>query len=235
MNISIQVANLILLVVLLLVTTVQALPGFWDNIKWPWSTKSAEDMPIPGTSFDADISSYSPRCLLATSGLQNKFNLSCLQNSLYFSSPGAVCEPACLNTTIALSQYVVNSCNLEKSAPPPIEPVGYNHKNLVYLAWADKDLARLVCSGPEGDQEWSQPAKCFSAIFTAETIRETDLQTKEGAVKEAVCNSCTKEWVAKLRNGKYHISPLLYYGHIPNAPRLAAWISEQCGYNMQPF
>ncbi|KAJ1878949.1 hypothetical protein H4R99_000315 [Coemansia sp. RSA 1722] len=216
--------------------------SIFDRIKWPWSSKSNEDMPIPGSSpFDPDVSAYSPRCFVAMANLKSKFDMTCYQGSksLYFSSPGEICTPKCLNTTIELSQYVVKQCGLESRVPPPSEPVGYNHKNFVYLSWADKDMSSLICNGPQqGDkqEDWSQPARCYSAVFTAETIRETDaLANNSGVGKENVCNQCTKEWVDKLRNGKYHISPLLYYGHIPNAPHLAAWISEQCGYNMTPF
>ncbi|KAJ1645677.1 hypothetical protein LPJ64_002761 [Coemansia asiatica] len=216
--------------------------SIFDRIKWPWSSKSNEDAPIPGSSpFDPDVSAYSPRCFVAMANLKSKFDLSCFQasKSLYFSSPGQICTPNCLNTTIELSQYVVKQCGLENKVTPSSEPVGYNHKNFVYLSWADRDMANLICNGPSqsaNQDDWSQPARCYSAVFTAETIRETDvLANDSGVSKDNVCNPCTKEWVERLRNGKYHISPLLYYGHIPNAPRLAAWISEQCSYGMTPF
>ncbi|KAJ1840363.1 hypothetical protein LPJ73_006450, partial [Coemansia sp. RSA 2703] len=136
--------------------------SIFDGIKWPWSTKGSEDMPIPGSNqFDWDVSStYSPRCIIAMSTLKQKFDLSCFQNSksLYFSSPGTICTPQCLNTTIELSRHVVKQCNLESKVPAPSEAVGYNHKDFVYLSWADKDLAELICRGPAEEKEkWEEP------------------------------------------------------------------------------
>ncbi|KAJ2116166.1 hypothetical protein IW146_001744 [Coemansia sp. RSA 922] len=126
---------------------------------------------------------------------------------------------------------MVEKCGLQW--PRADQPVGYNHKDVVYLSWADKSLSELVCKGPKGD--WSQPGQCYSAIFTAETARETDAFAQKEFSKDYVCNACTQEWTKRVSAGKYHVSPILYYGHIPDTARLASWISEKCGYNMTPL
>ncbi|KAJ1896439.1 hypothetical protein LPJ66_003991 [Kickxella alabastrina] len=220
---------------------VESKPGIFDNFRWPWGSSGNQDIPLPGIfTLNSDVSTYSHKCILSMMNIGSKFDLSCYQGAkyIYFTSPGEICKPQCLNTTIALSQYVVHQCNLENKVLPPIESIGYNHKDFVYLSWADSKLANLVCNGPaneRGKDERDQLARCYSAVFTAETIRQTDSLARDELPKDYVCNSCTREWVNTLRNGKYYISPILYYGHISNAPRLAAWISEQCGYNMAPF
>ncbi|KAI7823127.1 hypothetical protein BX661DRAFT_226279 [Kickxella alabastrina] len=117
------------------------------------------DIPLPGIfPLNSDVSTYSPKCILSMMNIGSKFDLSCYQGAkyIYFTSPGEICKPQCLNTTIALSQYV---------------PIGYNHKDFVYLSWADRD-------------EWDQPARCYSAVFTAETIRQTDSLARDELPKE---------------------------------------------------
>ncbi|KAJ2489277.1 hypothetical protein IWW37_004108 [Coemansia sp. RSA 2050] len=208
-------------------------PNSTWTFQWPWSTNSKQDIPIPGSSFTPDVTIFSPRCLWGVMRLSSKFDTTCFQNSksLYFSAPGQVCSPRCLDTTISMSQYMVEKCGLQW--PRADQPVGYNHKDVVYLSWADRSLSELVCKGPGGD--WNQPGQCYSAIFTAETARETDALTRGELKKEYVCNACTQEWTKRVSAGKYHISPILYYGHIPDTVRLASWISEKCGYNMAPL
>ncbi|KAJ1653487.1 hypothetical protein GGF44_000084 [Coemansia sp. RSA 1694] len=205
------------------------------TFQWPWGSNSKQDIPIPGSSFTPDVTILSPQCLWGAMRLQSKFNTSCFQTSksLYFSAPGQVCAPDCLETTIALSQYMVHMCGLKR--PRADEPVGYNHKDVVYLSWADRALSELVCKGPSTDSGWSQPGQCYSAIFTAETARETDAYSRGEVDKKYVCNACTQEWTRRVSAGKYHVSPILYYGHIPDTARLASWVSEKCGYGMTPL
>ncbi|KAJ2772796.1 hypothetical protein IWQ56_001233, partial [Coemansia nantahalensis] len=160
--------------------------------------------------------------------------------SLYFSAPSQVCTPKCLKTTVALAKYMVDWCSLDAGFNDD-EPVGYKHTNVVYLSWADQDLARIVCSGPSSngskdDGAWSDPGRCYSAVFAAESVRESGLMSSdEKPDKSIMCNACTHAWAGAIKASKHRISPLLYYGHIPDAARLAAWISEQCGYHLTPI
>lgn len=206
--------------------------------QWPsWlgsSTGVKEDIPVPGsTKFDPDVHVYSPKCLVATATLKSHFDLSCFEqsHSLYFSSSGEVCKPNCLNTTIALSQYLVEKCSLQP--PSRDEPIGYNHKDYVYLSWADPQLSKLVCNGPSGEKNknGNQPGQCYASIFAAETAREANsLNAEDEAIKSMVCNDCTREWTELVESSKYHITPMLYYGHIPDTERLALWVKEKCHF-----
>ncbi|KAJ2028633.1 hypothetical protein IWW57_002061 [Coemansia sp. S610] len=119
-------------------------PNSTWTFQWPWSTNSKQDIPIPGSSFTPDVTIYSPFCLWGVMRLSSKFDTTCFQNSksLYFSAPGQVCSPRCLDTTISMSQYMVEKCGLEW--PRADQPVGYNHKDVVYLSWADRSLSELV-------------------------------------------------------------------------------------------
>ncbi|KAJ1904651.1 hypothetical protein LPJ71_004779, partial [Coemansia sp. S17] len=121
------------------------------TFQWPWGSNSKQDIPLPGSSFTPDVSILSPRCLWGVLRLSSNFDTSCFQTSksLYFSAPGQVCSQRCLDTTIALSQYMVEKCGLQW--PRADQPVGYNHKDVVYLSWADRSLSELVCKGPKGD------------------------------------------------------------------------------------
>ncbi|KAI9504744.1 hypothetical protein BX070DRAFT_222785 [Coemansia spiralis] len=213
------------------------------RFQWPWSKDNGKlDIPLPPSSFNPDVTVSSLGCMQAVLTLKSKFNTTCFESSksLYFSSPGQVCSPECLDTTIKLSQYISNKCStgsLFKAG----DPVGYNHKDIVYLSWADRDMAELVCKGPtntdtnDSHRQWDQTGQCYAAVFAAETARESNLLANGGTAEEYACNSCTKEWVKKISANKYHISPILYYGHVPDPARLATWISEQCGYNMPPI
>ncbi|KAI8325189.1 hypothetical protein GQ54DRAFT_308588 [Martensiomyces pterosporus] len=211
-----------------------ALGGMFAGMQWPWSSaaaaKSIADIPIPGRGFETDISVTGPRCLWATLRLSSKFDLSCYKDSksLYFTSPGRICSSECLDNTIRMSKYLVDECALDKIKST--EPNGYNHKNTVYLSWANKDISNLVCNGPSPPGVWSDPGQCYSTIFAIESVRESDGMRKDGVGKELVCNECSKQWVEKLGSTQARISPILYYGHIPDANRLATWVSEQCGY-----
>ncbi|KAJ1801012.1 hypothetical protein LPJ59_000631 [Coemansia sp. RSA 2399] len=217
-----------------------------ERFQWPWSQDKGQlDIQIPSSSlsFEPDVTITSLRCLQATLTLKSRFNTDCFQGSksLYFSSPGQVCSPKCLNETVELSKYLVDKCNLASKYTPG-DPAGYKHKNIVYLSWADQDMARLVCNGPtvvddndKNAKAWKQNAGCYSAIFAAETARESNLLANGGSAEEYACNSCTKEWVKRIGNSTHHLSPILYYGHIPDSARLASWISEQCGYIMPPI
>ncbi|KAJ2893103.1 hypothetical protein GGI21_005473 [Coemansia aciculifera] len=240
MNKCMRFAGLLLLLAAPLVSCSPAIatasgPNSTWTFQWPWASNSKQDIPFPGSSFTPDVTILSPRCMWGTMRLQSKFNTTCFQNSksLYFSAPGQVCEPSCLETTIALSQYMVEMCGLQW--PRADQPAGYNHKDVVYLSWADKDLSELVCKGPSTNNEWSQPGQCYSAVFAAETARESDSFARGEVDKKYVCNACTQEWIKRVSAGKYHVSPLLYYGHIPDTARLASWISEKCGYGMTPL
>ncbi|KAJ2711682.1 hypothetical protein H4R19_003132 [Coemansia spiralis] len=211
--------------------------------QWPAGSTGKIDIPAPGSSFDPDVSSMSLRCLWAGWTVSSRFDTSCFQNnkSLYFSAPGQICTPKCLDTTVELAKYMVERCGLDASANDA-EPVGYKHKNVVYLSWADKDLAHLVCNGPPSDGsgkedgQWSDPGRCYSAVFAAESVRESGLMASDDKPdKTIMCNACTKAWAGAIKASKHRISPLLYYGHIPDAARLAAWISEQCDYRLTPI
>ncbi|KAJ2830298.1 hypothetical protein IWW50_000357 [Coemansia erecta] len=133
---------------------------------------------------------------------------------------------------------MVDKCGLGGSLKPG-EPVGYNHKNVVYLSWADKDLASIVCNGAPGNTSNKNgehnPGRCYSTVFAAESIRESGMISNGEADRSNVCNDCTREWAKAIRTSKNRISPLLYYGHIPDAERLASWISELCNYKLTPF
>ncbi|KAJ1752904.1 hypothetical protein LPJ79_000891 [Coemansia sp. RSA 1821] len=124
---------------------------------------------------------------------------------------------------------MVQNCNLEDSLKDN-EPVGYKHKNVVYLSWANRELASLVCNGPDASnstqQDESNSARCYSNIFAAESIRESGMMSDKEGDRSNICNECTHQWAKAIHDAKHRISPLLYYGHIPDAVRLASWISE---------
>ncbi|KAJ2782788.1 hypothetical protein H4R18_002060 [Coemansia javaensis] len=213
------------------------------RVQWPWQSQSQSkvDIPVPGTTFDPDVSSMSPRCLWAGWTAGRRFNTTCFQSnkSLYFSAPSQICSPACLDTTVELAQYMVSRCSLDSGVKSG-DPVGYTHKNVVYLSWADRDLANLVCNGPADKSadggRWADPGRCYSAVFSAEAVRESgQIAGSMGEDRSIMCNECTHQWVKAIKNSKFQISPLLYYGHISDAPRLASWISEQCGYRLTPI
>ncbi|KAJ1875751.1 hypothetical protein LPJ55_000377 [Coemansia sp. RSA 990] len=128
---------------------------------------------------------------------------------------------------------MVQNCNLEDSLKDN-EPVGYKHKNVVYLSWANRELASLVCNGPDASnstqQDESNSARCYSNIFAAESIRESGMMSDKEGDRSNICNECTHQWAKAIHDAKHRISPLLYYGHIPDAVRLASWISELCDY-----
>ncbi|KAJ2578355.1 hypothetical protein GGH19_000543 [Coemansia sp. RSA 1807] len=137
---------------------------------------------------------------------------------------------------------MVQKCGLENSVKHG-ESIGYNHKNVVYLSWADANLASIVCNGAKngsgqngsGQNGEHEPGRCYSTVFAAETIRVSGMMSNGEADKSNVCNDCTREWASAIRARKNRVSPLLYYGHIPDAEQLASWISELCDYKLTPF
>ncbi|PIA15578.1 hypothetical protein COEREDRAFT_87763 [Coemansia reversa NRRL 1564] len=113
--------------------------------------------------------------------------------------------------------------------------------------WSSKrKIETAILESPFDFDVSSTSPKCLWAVWTASLLfdttcfqnksaRETSSLTNEQADKSSFCNSCTKEWAEAIKSSKYKISPLLYYGHIPDAARLASWISEQCDYHLTPL
>ncbi|KAJ1957968.1 hypothetical protein EC988_000560 [Linderina pennispora] len=181
----------------------------------------------------SDITIRSPRCLLATIRAPYKFDTKCWGGqSLYFASIGQVCDTSCLDSTIAISQFLTRECDLDKMRLPT--PLGYNHTNAIYISWADERLANLVCKGSASGNDEKAPGHCFSKVFGAQSMYELGKSSPESVDKTNVCSECTKEWVELVANSTAHLTPILYYGHIPDSNGLARWIGEQCGYAYNP-